>query len=191
MAGRLVRNSTVFFQCDIQERFRDLIFNMPSVIYVGQQMARFSKVLKVPLVVTEQYPQALGHTMPEVKEHWPERLHYFGEKNTFTMCSEDVMKSMSEFQSVVLYGIETHVCVQQTCLDLLAAGFQVHLLADGISSQRAIDRSAGLVRMQQAGAFLTSFESVVFELMRSTEDPSFREANKLLKIKPSSPFTHL
>ena len=191
MAGRLHKNSTVFFQCDIQERFRELIFNMPSVIFVGQQMARFSKVLNVPLIVTEQYPQGLGQTVPEIKEHWPIKLHHFGEKNAFSMCDEEVMKSIHGYRSVVLYGIETHVCVQQTCLDLLAAGFEVHLLADGLSSQRLVDRSAGLARMQQSGAYLTSFESVVFEIMRSTEHANFKEANKLLKNKPTSPFTHL
>lgn len=189
--ARLTRESTVFFQCDIQERFRSLIWHMPAVIHVGALMARVSAVMGVPLVVTEQYPKALGRTVEEVKAAWVRPPTAVVEKTRFSMCVPQVLDIVRGKKAVVLYGIEGHVCVQQTCLDLLEQGFQVHLLSDGISSQMQLDRSAALVRMREAGAVLTSSQSVIFELMRDTQYPNFKAVSDLLKGKNPDPIPSL
>ena len=93
----------------------------------------------------------------------------------------DSFKSDVPIKSVVLFGIEAHVCVQQTALDLLEQGYDVHLVLDGISSQRAYDRTVAVNRIRQAGGILTTFESLVFELIRDSKDPKFKSILGVLK----------
>jgi isochorismate hydrolase len=181
--GKLSPLSTSLFICDVQERFRSVISHMPSVIHVSKTMVRLriAKVifqnsvaneLKMPVIVTEQYPKALGKTIPELDitkaHHW--------EKMTFSMVNTDILALLEKNQtkSVLLVGIEAHVCVLQTALDLLEKGYDVHVLADGVSSQRPSDRFTALERMKQSGAFITTSESAVFQLMTSANHPAFK-----------------
>jgi len=189
--GRLRAEATVFFQCDIQERFRPLIWMMPAVIHVAVLMAKSARIMGIPLVVTEQYPKALGHTLPEVQAAWGGAPAVLAEKTRFSMCVPSVLQGLQGRKSVVLYGIEGHVCVQQTCLDLLEQGYTVHLLTDGISSQVPIDRSTALLRMREAGALLTTSESVVFELMRDTKYAHFKAVSDLVKQRNPTPIPSL
>jgi len=189
--GRLRTEATVFFQCDIQERFRPLIWMMPAVIHVGVLMARAARIMSIPLVVTEQYPKALGHTVAEVQAAWGGAPAVLAEKTRFSMCNPTILEGLPGRKSVVLYGIEGHVCVQQTCLDLLEQGYSVHLLTDGISSQVPIDRSTALHRMREAGAFLTTSESVIFELMRDTKYTHFKAISDLAKQRNPAPIPSL
>ena len=94
-------------------------------------------------------------------------------------------------KSVILYGIETHACIFQTTLDLLELGYEVHLLADGISSMRPGDRTVALKRLEQAGAFLTTAESAIFELIRDAKSPDFKKVLPILKTDRSNQITHL
>ena len=188
--ARLTRDSTIFFQCDIQERFRTIIWHMPAVIHVGGLMSRIAAVMGIPVIVTEQYPKALGRTVEEVKQAWVKGQTVV-EKTKFSMCLPQVVEAARGKKNVVLYGIEGHVCVQQTCLDLLEQGFNVHLLSDGISSQYSLDRSAALVRMREAGAVLSTSQSVIFELMRDTQYEKFKAVSELLKGKNPQPIASL
>jgi isochorismate hydrolase len=103
------------------------------------------------------------------------------------MVTDEVQGKLDEIETsfesgvpaYILVGIETHVCVQQTCLDLLDAGKQVHIIVDGVSSQQPIDRQVALQRMQQAGAFLTTAQSAAFMLTRTADDPLFKQVSKL------------
>jgi nicotinamidase-related amidase len=190
MSARLLRESVAFLQCDIQEVFRPLIYNMPAVIFTATQMAKFAGLFRIPLVVSDQYPQRLGSTVEELRSVAPAEHYYFA-KNTFSMVNDALLDRLRGIDSVVLYGIEAHVCVQQSCLDLLSHHKQVFILADGVSSQRTLDRTASLERMRQAGAVVTTFESAIFDIMRSTDFPEFKGANALLKNKPTDPLTHL
>lgn len=94
---------------------------------------------------------------------------------------------LKERRSAVLFGLEAHVCVQQTTLDLLAQGFDVHIVVDGVSSQLASDRSVALARLQQAGAFLTTSESVLMELIRGKEHEHFKPISNLLRARAKEP----
>ena len=112
------------------------------------------------------------------------------------MVTEKVKKALTEVPfmgrySVVLVGIEAHVCVQQTTLDLTEMGYSVHLCVDAISSQQLIDRAAGLQRADRAGAFVTTTESVMMELIRSKDHPKFKEVSGILKaMKPQDPLAY-
>jgi len=177
--SRITANRAVLFVCDVQERFRPLIHNMETVIHQTKFMSEVSDVMGIPTVVTEQYPKAFGHTVPDL--NLGEKPIF--EKKMFSMMTDEVtshFKSLGRDQ-VIMCGIEGHVCVMQTTLDLLEQGVDVHLICDAISSQRAHDRAAALHRMAGSGATVSTMESTVFELMRSAAHPEFRKISGMLK----------
>eukprot|EP00922_Rhytidocystis_sp_ex-Travisia-forbesii_P041497 GHVS01061981.1.p1 GENE.GHVS01061981.1~~GHVS01061981.1.p1 ORF type:complete len:237 (+),score=17.82 GHVS01061981.1:168-878(+) len=179
-ASRLVSDQSLFFCCDIQERFRTLILRMPHVVHTAHAMTQASRILDIPVVVTEQNPRALLPTVSELDISNAFKV----DKTHFSMMVPqvvDFIRKVPSRQSVVLFGIEAHVCIQQTTLDLLEDGYSVHLVCDGISSQRSLDRSTALLRLQQAGAHLTTSESVLFELMRDSTHPQFKAISALMK----------
>jgi len=191
--GRLIQNQTLLFQCDIQNIFKDKIWNMSSVVTVAKMMAQLSPALNIPLLVTEHNSERFGKTLPEIQEAYPKDLTIF-EKAIFSMITDDVknyLKQHSDKKSIILYGIESHVCVQQTTFDLLEMGYDVHLLTDGISSQRQGDRTVALRRLEQAGAFLTTAESAIFEILRDSKSPDFKKVLPILKADRSNQIPHL
>mmetsp|Transcript_3253 Transcript_3253/g.10018 ORF Transcript_3253/g.10018 Transcript_3253/m.10018 type:complete len:163 (+) Transcript_3253:233-721(+) len=142
--------------------------------------------LKMPTIVTEQYPKGLGHTVAELDVS---NLNTFGggvyEKTLFSMLCPEVKSRLDDlgekYTDFVLCGIEAHVCVQQTTLDLLDAGKSVHLCVDAISSGSPTDRATGLRRSERAGAYLTTTESIMMELIREKDHPSFKVISNALK----------
>eukprot|EP00878_Enallax_costatus_P024792 GHUV01026481.1.p1 GENE.GHUV01026481.1~~GHUV01026481.1.p1 ORF type:complete len:166 (+),score=44.81 GHUV01026481.1:286-783(+) len=156
--GKLQQKSTALFVCDIQERFRPVITGMPAVVDTVRRMIKGANVLGLPVVVTEQYPKALGNTVGELKEVLQPNVQVV-EKTLFSMVTPEVsqmLKQRPTISQVLLCGIEAHVCVLQTTLDLIEHGYEVHVVVDGVSSQRHPDRSAGLHRAAQSGAFLVT-----------------------------------
>ena len=175
--GKLKPENTVFLLCDIQERFRPLIYRGETIIRSAQYMTSVAKALDIPVVITQQYTKVFGETIPEVFAN-PEDLKAcpIFEKKNFSMCTDEVKSHLNTLnkQSVIIFGIEAHVCVQQTCLDLLEEGKDVHIIADGVSSQQPYDREIALQRVAQAGAFLTTAQSAAFMLMQSAEHANFK-----------------
>lgn len=169
----------------MQERFRPLIWRMESVINTCQYMTNLCQTLDIPILATQQYTKVFGST---IKECLPtngsaEDIPIY-EKKKFSMLTDDVQRKLDESEqrdTFLLVGIEGHVCVQQTCLDLLEAGKHVHLVVDGISSQQAYDRQIALDRMQSAGAYLTTAQSAAFMLMQSADHPQFKAVSGLTK----------
>eukprot|EP01116_Phalansterium_solitarium_P000425 TRINITY_DN1027_c0_g1_i3.p1 TRINITY_DN1027_c0_g1~~TRINITY_DN1027_c0_g1_i3.p1 ORF type:complete len:203 (+),score=21.84 TRINITY_DN1027_c0_g1_i3:465-1073(+) len=184
--GRLVTRSTTLLVCDIQERFRPLIQNFPAVVHSSKTLISCAKELQIPIIATEQYSKGLGTTVPELDIR-AQTNHVF-EKKQFSMLTPEVRDvlfgSGRTPKSVVLVGIEAHVCVQQTALDLREHGIDVHIVADGVSSQRLSDRIMAIERMRQSGVFVTTTESAVFELMRSADHSSFKTLSMLFHNWP-------
>ncbi|KAJ1809650.1 hypothetical protein LPJ75_004348 [Coemansia sp. RSA 2598] len=178
--GRLHQSSTAFLLCDIQERFRPEIYAFESVVSVAQKMARASKILSIPLIVTEQYSKGLGHTVSEIDISHAAIVE---EKSKFSMFTEPVSKKLQDLsiKSVVLFGIESHVCVMQTCLDLLENDYDVHVLADGVSSMNFPEADIALKRMGSCGAHVVSSESVLFQLTNDAANPNFKAISSLVK----------
>ena len=148
-----------------------------------------STALEIPVIVTEQYPKALGTTCAELVEVLPPSARLFP-KTYFSMCIpevEEALQAMPHVKQIMLLGIETHVCVLQTTLDLLEQGYEVHLLVDGLSSQRPHDRAVGLQRMTQAGAFLSTSEMALFQLMRDAKHKDFKAISGLVKDSRAEP----
>lgn len=182
--GDLLPCKTVFFMCDIQERFRPAILHFDAVIENARRLAAASHILGIPLVVTEQYPKGLGKTVSEISID-----HAIGvfEKTKFSMVISDVevlLHAHPEFRQIVLFGAETHVCVQQTVLDLLKRDLEVFLVADASSSRSNADRSFALQRLREAGAIVTTTESVLFQLTADKNHAKFKEIQTLVKSLP-------
>lgn len=187
--GKLIPQNTCLFLCDMQEKFRNNIQYFPQIIEISARLLQAFKVLDLPVVATEQYPKGLGKTVAElpVEEH---NVPVF-DKTKFSMCLppiQDIIKD-KEIKSVVLCGIEAHVCVQQTALDLLESGLDVHVVVDACSSRSMIDRMYALDRMRDSGAFLTTSESVILGLAGGSSHPMFKQLQKI--IWESAPDTGL
>ncbi|KAJ1679884.1 hypothetical protein EV182_001126 [Spiromyces aspiralis] len=171
--GRLHRSSTVFFVCDIQEKFRSGIHAFPCMVSVAQKMIKAAHILDVPYIVTEQYSKGLGFTVPELDTSKAVGVY---DKTKFSMIIPEVTAKLQELKSksVVIFGIET-------VLDLLEQEYDVHVLADGVSSMSVPEIQVALNRMAQAGAIITSSESVIFQLAQDSNDPKFKQISALVK----------
>ena len=187
--GKLSFETTVFLLCDIQEKFRSSIQYFPEVCVVAQRLIAAAKLLDIPVVGTEQYPKGLGHLVQEIDTT---NVKVF-EKTKFSMSIPEVHKYLAEvrpnLKSIVLFGIEAHVCVMQTALDLLEKNYEVHIVADSSSSRTMTDRLFGFDRIRQSGGFITTSEAVLFMLLQDAKHPKFREVQKL--VMESAPFQAL
>uniref|UniRef100_UPI00358FC1EE isochorismatase domain-containing protein 1 isoform X5 n=1 Tax=Myxine glutinosa TaxID=7769 RepID=UPI00358FC1EE len=140
----LESGSTMFFCCDMQERFRPVVKHFADITAVAQRLLRGAAVLGIPVVATEQYPKGLGSTVEEL-DLGSARMVL--PKTQFSMLLPDVLtllQNSPNISSIVLFGLETHVCIQQTTLDLLSCGYVVYIVADASSSRSATDRHLAL-----------------------------------------------
>jgi len=168
---------------DVQEAFRHAIVDFGDIASRIAIAVRGFQILERPVFVTEQYPKGLGRTAEEIRRALPAEFEYI-EKSTFSSCGasrfEDGLRSAGISQ-VVLCGIETHVCVNQTAHDLLNLGFDVHLLTDCVSSRFDRDKQVGLSKIFSSGVVPASVEMSLFELMRDSRHEKFKEVQSLLK----------
>ncbi|CAI2381336.1 unnamed protein product [Moneuplotes crassus] len=188
--SRISTTNSVFFQCDIQGVFEKLVHKMPIVVKNTERMAKAAGIFGIPLLVTEQTPDKLGHTLESIQKVYPPDTPVI-HKTSFSMMNDEVteyFKSLNR-DTVVLYGIEAHVCVQQTALDLSAMGVKVHLITDCVSSTCPHKRATAIKRMTQAGVYMTTFEACMFEIMRDCNHEKFKDILKhVLKDNPKDTF---
>ncbi|KAK4178461.1 Isochorismatase-like protein [Triangularia setosa] len=180
---RRFQNPAVFV-CDIQEKFRPAIHEFDKVIATTSKLLRASSILSLPVFVTTQNRARLGDTVSELKPHLAAAAVKADiDKTRFSMfipplLSDSVFSSPAE---VAIVGIESHICVTQTALDLLQAGHKVYILADGVSSTNKEEVPIALARLRQAGAVVTSSESWIYELMGDAAVPEFKGIVNLVK----------
>ena len=174
---------TAFVIIDMQEAFRSSISDFTDTAARVALMAHAAQLLGVPVVVTEQYPKGLGHTAPEIRAVLPDSLDII-EKTAFSSCGAQAFVDALErahARQVLVCGIEAHVCVNQTTHDLLARGYQVHLLTDCITARAEQNKQTGLAKMQRSGALPSSIEMSLFELLRDARHEQFKAVQKLIK----------
>lgn len=177
----LLRVKTALLIIDIQKRIIDVIHNKELVIENTIKLIKGMKTLGVPVFYTEQYPKGLGPTVDEIKNE----LGYSAVEKMSFSCSGagDLFKTLidNNISQVVVCGVESHVCVQQTVLDLIENGFQVNVAADAISSRRKFDYEIALERMRTNKAEITTSESILFELLNVCGTDEFKEIIKIVK----------
>ncbi|XP_063835874.1 isochorismatase domain-containing protein 1-like isoform X2 [Ostrinia nubilalis] len=178
--GALEAPRTAFLLCDIQETFRPHVKHFGEVVKVANKMMEAAKHFKIPVYISEQYPKGLGHTTKDIKVDDAALVY---EKTKFSMYTpelqERLKKDIPNLASVVLFGTETHVCIEQTVIDLLNEDLTVHVLADGVSSRSLMDRGLALQRFQSIGCFVGTSENVLFKLLRDKSHPAFKQISKL------------
>lgn len=167
---------------DVQEKLIGLLPDHRRIVWNVRRLIDGAKILGVPAAATEQYPQGLGGTVPELAQ----RLGPIHAKLAFSCggcppaINELVGRGVHKF---LVAGIETHVCIQQTVLDLLAEGHRVYLAVDATGSRHAIDRDVALRRMESSGATLTTTEAALFEWCAVSGTPQFKQISQLVREK--------
>jgi nicotinamidase-related amidase len=168
---------------DVQEKFLPVISGAAAMTAKQKVMLKACAELGLRTIIFEQYPKGLGPTIPELKElvkpEWPVM-----EKTSFSCFGSAGFRSetaRTACKTLILMGIETHVCVQQTALDAMAAGYSAVVPADAVSSRSEFDRDTSLSLMRHSGVWVTTVESILFALMKDSSHPAFRAVSKIIK----------
>lgn len=180
---QLSREAAALAVIDMQEAFRPVMPDFGEVASRIAKAAEGARMLEVPVIVTEQYPKGLKHTAKEILARLPDESAAI-EKSCFSSCgAEDFLTQLKNrnIKQVLVCGIEAHICVLQTSLDLLANGFEVYLLVDCITSRAAENKRVALARLAQAGAVPCTLEMALFEMLRTADSPQFKGIQNLIK----------
>lgn len=178
----LTVEETALLIVDVQGKLAHLMDENERLFTKLQKLIEGARVLGVPILVTEQNPEGIGRTIPEIA-HLLSDVQPIS-KLSFSCCGSErflrALKALNRNQ-VVMAGIETHVCVYQTARDLLQMGYEVEVVADAVSSRTAENREIGLQRIKDAGGRWTSTEMALLELLKTAEGPKFKEILKIIK----------
>ena len=174
----LSRERATVLVIDVQEAFRKSVERFDDVAHGAAVLLQAARIMGLPAVVTEQYPQGLGATVDEVAGHLGDVEPL--PKTVFSGASADGF-DLDGRDQVLICGIETHVCVYQTAAELLAAGVEVHVAEDAVSSRSALNRDVGLRKMAELGAKTTSVETGLFEMLGRAGTNEFKQVQGLVK----------
>ena len=175
-------NDVLLLIVDIQGKLAQLMHEKERLFQNLQMLIRGSRILEVPILWMEQNPGGIGPTIPEIAGLLPDITPI--SKMSFSCCQNTAfVKALSELKrrQVLIAGIETHICVYQTAVDLIDMGYAVHVVADAVSSRTEENKHIGLRKMGDAGATWTSVETVLFELLRVAEGDQFKAMLKIVK----------
>jgi nicotinamidase-related amidase len=178
----LERNRSVLVLIDIQERLFPRVYEHKSMLARVDLLLAAASLMNVPILLTEQYPKGLGNTIEQIRETIPEAQPL--EKMDFSCVpAQGFMEQLFSLRrdQVLLVGIETHICVAQTALDLASKGENVFVVADATSSRRPLDAQIALQRLNQSGLILVTAEAVVFEWLRRAGTEEFKALQPKLK----------
>jgi nicotinamidase-related amidase len=176
-------DNTALIVIDVQGKLAEIMHDKENLFANLERVIKGVQVLNIPIVWTEQVPEKLGPTLPQFSELLAGSSNPIP-KSSFSCCGvapfTDTLKSLGR-QQILISGIETHVCVYQTALDLLAAGYEVQIITDAVSSRSPQNLHLGLTRMKEAGAVLTGTEMALFELLRVAEGSQFKQIAQIVK----------
>jgi nicotinamidase-related amidase len=179
---RILQEDTAAVIVDIQEKLLPHIHEGESILQNCLKLIEGLRILSVPIIITQQYTKGLGPTVPAIIHKFPE-FRYI-EKISFSCYEEPVFRDQVSHlgkSTVILFGIESHVCVLQTCLDLLDAGLTPIIVEDCISSRKPNDKLIAIERMRQEGTRITTMESLLFELTRCAGNEIFKNISRVVK----------
>lgn len=178
---RLDRSSAALLLVDMQEKLLPAIIGTPTLVWNASRLVRAAGLFDIRIDVTEQYPQGLGRTDPAVLASTDPIRH---DKNAFSAAAcVDLIAQWSDAgtRQIVVAGIESHVCVLQTALDLLSEGYDVFVVADAIGSRNQLDHETAVRRMRDEGATVLTTESVLFEWCETAAHDQFKALSALVK----------
>jgi isochorismate hydrolase len=174
---------------DVQEKLLQSIVGGERVIAAGRKLLDGVAVFELPVLVTEQYPKGLGPTHATIRAALAQSKAKVLEKPTFSAWADaNVREALLAIDrpQIIVTGIETHVCVQQTALDLRSRDYDVFVCADAVGSRGRVDHEVSLDRMRQAGVLVTTVESVLFELCQRCDTARFKAMLEIIKANPPS-----
>ncbi|MGX7196245.1 isochorismatase family protein [Enterococcus olivae] len=176
------RENTLLMIVDYQERLVPTIHENQKILTQAQQVIQAFEIFGIPMVVTEQYPKGLGQTVAEIKNCLNERVPVF-EKLSFSAYLPEIQTLLQEkaVKDVVLIGMETHVCVYQTCKELLQDGYKVHVVKETVGSRIAENAQNGFELMRKLGASVTNKETIIYEIMKVAGTEEFKKILKIVK----------
>lgn len=180
--SRMILKRSAVLVLDMQEKLLPQIHEKDRVIQQVGRMIDGANALALPLLVTEQYRKGLGATVPELSEKLSKAVCN-EEKKLFSALIPSVLAKLRELEvtQVVVCGIETHICVLQTCMDLIEKGFETAVVVDAVSSRRPVDKEVGLMRMQQIGIVPVTVESVLLEWIKEAGTDAFKAILPVIK----------
>lgn len=179
---RILQRETAAIVIDIQEKLLPHIHEGEKILQNCLKLIDGLQILSIPIITTQQYTKGLGPTVPSIVQKFHD--FRFIEKLSFSCYEEHSFKEQIQKlgkPAIILFGIEAHVCVLQTCIDMLSDGLVIFVVEDCISSRKPDDKRIALKRMQQEGARITTMESLLFELTRNAGNEIFKSISKIVK----------
>ncbi len=176
----MCRSDSALLVVDVQEKLIPAIIAAVRIVWNVRRLIEGAKLLGLPAVATEQYPQGLGPTVPELAsllKSRPAKLS-FSCRELPALFADLRQRNI---EKLLVCGIETHVCVQQSVLDLLADGWRVHVAVDAVGSRRDLDHQTALRRMESSGAVLTTTEAALFEWCQTAGTPEFKQISRIVR----------
>ena len=176
-------NDCVIVLIDIQDRLVSMLNKQEPIVKNTTILANAANILDIPIVLTEQYPQGLGGTIPDIVLNLEQSIPII-EKTSFsalqTIEFSDKLKSLNK-KTIIIAGIETHICVYQTTMDLIDAGYNVVVAKDACASRSTDCFKSGIQQMKDAGAIISNVEIILFELLKTSKHPHFKAIQALIK----------
>jgi hypothetical protein len=166
--------------CDVQDKYINKIYNYKDVINTTEDIAEASKILQLNQIVTEHKKDIFGVTIPEIRKHFYDKTILF-EKTRFAMLDDEYLTKDDKEAVYVLLGIEGHVCITQTALNILKNDRDLIILSDGVSSANEGDRNVALKNLMNLGAYVTTSQSFLFLLLKDAKHPKFKSLLPILK----------
>lgn len=182
MHPHLLTKECILVLIDIQEKLFPYVKDKDQLLGNITKLIRFATIMKIPLILTEHYPQGLGPTIQEIKNILPKYSPL--KKITFSAFrSKEFLKKIQDtkIRTLLICGIESHICIEQTVLDGLSLGLNIHIISDAISSRKKHDLQMGIQKMQQCGGIISTTEMAIYEILERADTQEFKEALKLVK----------
>ncbi|NLJ71327.1 MAG: isochorismatase family protein [Clostridiaceae bacterium] len=179
----LDQKSTGLFLIDIQTKLFPAIYRHETLVQPTNTLITTAELFDLPIYVTEQYPKGLGPTIPEHKPELEKLEANFWEKTSFTACLPEIIEKIKadDLKTLIIAGIETHVCIFQTTRDLLRLGYNVYLAADAVGSRDIENKNNALDLMSDMGAVISNSETIAFDLLKDSKAPQFKAISNAVK----------
>ena len=179
----LEQHNSILTVIDMQEKLIKASYESDIIAEKAKKITKAASILSIPTIITEQYPKGLGQTHEEIKRAVSNKAVYL-EKTSFSAVREEsfqsIIKQLPQKQ-IILCGIETHICVLQTAIELMQKGYEVYILKDCCSSRTQEEKDIGLELLKQYGIKIVSVEIVIFEWLKSSKHTNFKEIQSLIK----------